>query len=52
MVGGEEWRRALAVDTSDDVHVAHRHDGIVVFYTEQAEAYVRTDTVVEVRSMR
>ena len=45
MPSPEEWADALPVDTSDDVHVASRADGVSVFYTE---AYVRTDHVVDV----
>jgi len=40
------------VDTSGDVHVADRQDGVYVFYTERSEAFVRTDTVVEVAEHR
>lgn len=48
MPGREEWTRALPVETADDVHVASRSDGIHVFYTERAEAFIRSDTVVDV----
>lgn len=52
MAGGEDWSRALDLDTSDDVHVTDTIDGITIFYTERVEAFIRTDTVVDVYEHR
>ena len=46
MAGFDE--RILDVDTSGDVHVANPTEGVYVFYTEEAEEYIRTDHVVDV----
>lgn len=51
MAGAQDWGRALAVDTSEDVHVAET-GGHYVFYTEEAEAFIRTDRVVDVTAHR
>ena len=48
MAVGEDWSRALDLDTSDDVHVTDTIEGITIFYTERAEAFIRTDTAVDV----
>ena len=52
MPSPEEWADTLPIDTSDDVHVANPTDGVHVFYTEEAEAYLRTDFVVDVEEWR
>lgn len=52
MATPEDWADALAVDTSDDVHVANPTEGVYVFYTEEAEEYIRTDCAVDVPSHR
>ena len=52
MAGADEWASALPVDTSEDVHVTSRSDGVFVFYTEEPEAFVRTDLVVDVVEYR
>lgn len=46
----DRWLEDL--DTSDDVHVANVKHGVYVFYTEVEEAFIRTDTVVDVRDQR
>lgn len=46
----DHWLEDL--DTSDDVYVANTKDGVYVFYTEVEEAFIRTDTVVDVRKHR
>lgn len=51
MVGVHDWSRALDVDTSEDVHVAET-GGRYVFYTEEADAFIRTDRVVDVTALR
>ena len=48
MRGGEDWSRALDLDTSGDVHVTDTIEGVTIFYTECVEAFIRTDTVVDV----
>lgn len=52
MGGGEEWKRVIPVDTTGDVHVASRADGVHVFYTERPEAFIRSDTVVALSECR
>lgn len=52
MPGADEWADALPVDTSEDVHVTRRPDGVYVFYTEEAEAFLRTDVAVDVADWR
>ena len=52
MPSPEEWADALPIDTSEDVHVANPTGGIYVFYTEETEAYLRTDCVVAVEAWR
>jgi len=52
MPSPEEWAEALPIDTSEDVHVTCRTDGVYLFYTEEPEAYVRTDHVVDVEEWR
>jgi len=46
MEGADDW--ILELDTSGDVHVANPTEGVYVFYTENAEEYIRTDHVVNV----
>lgn len=52
MSGADDWTAVIPVDTSDDVHVADTIAGVHVFYTEDAEAYIRSDTVVDVNNHR
>lgn len=47
-----DWRAAVGVDTSEDVHVANPSEGRYVFYTEEVEAYIRTDRVVDLVAHR
>lgn len=52
MPGRREWGHILSADTSNDVHVTDTIEGMYIFYTEHEEAYIRTDTVIDVRSHR
>ena len=42
----------VPVETTEDVHVASRSDGVHVFYTERAEAFIRSDTVADLSAHR
>lgn len=48
MSGADDWTAVIPVDTSNDVHVADTVNGVHIFYTEDQEAFIRTDTVVDV----
>lgn len=52
MAGSDDWKKVIPVDTSGDVHVATRSDGIAIFYTERETAYIRTDTVKDLQANR
>ena len=44
--------RILDPDGRGDVRVANPTEGVYVFYSEGAEAFIRTDCVVDVSSLR
>jgi len=44
--------RILDPDGRGDVRVANPTEGVYVFYSEGAEAFIRTDCVVDVSSIR
>lgn len=52
MADADEWPAGIPMDTSDDVHVMATVDDIYIFYTEDLDEYVRTDTVVNIPSNR
>lgn len=52
MPGPDEWTDVLPVDTSGDVHVTNPAEDVYVFYTEEAEEFIRTDCVVDVSETR
>ena len=52
MAGSDDWKRVLPVDTDDDVHVATRGDGVTILYTGDVEAFIRSDTAVDLSEHR
>ena len=52
MAGSDDWKRVLPIDTTNDVHVATRSDGVTVFYTGEEKAFIRSDSAVDVSDHR